>query len=64
MKLTRSVYCGELLYSHYGAFTLTESETDKMATVPNDISVFVQYEHLNTILQKQFFEECKCGIDF
>ena len=31
----------------YDAFTLTETKiwTDKMATVPNDIAVSVQYEH-------------------
>ena len=37
-------------------FTLTEIETqtNKMATVPNVINVSVQYEHLNTVLYKPF----------
>ena len=49
---------------------LTETETDKMATVFNGIGVSVQYEHLNTALYKQFFIglslglglcQCKCS---
>ena len=45
--------------------TLTEAgpETDsnKLASVPNGISVLVQYEHLHTILYKQFFIGlCRC----
>ena len=48
------------------AFTLTETETDKMATVFNGIGVSVQYEHLNTVVYKQFFIglslcQCKCS---
>ena len=41
----------------HDAFRLTETEweTDKMATVPNGISVSVQYEHLHTVLCKPFF---------
>ena len=37
-------------------FTLTEIETEtkKMVTVPNVISVSVQYEHLTTVLYKPF----------
>ena len=35
------------------AFTLTETETDAMAIVLEDIAVLVQYEH-HTIVQKQF----------
>ena len=38
----------------YGTFTLTETdivtEIDKMATVPNGISVSVQYEQLPTVI--------------
>ena len=43
-----------------GPFTLAESEIetdteiDKMATVPNDIGVLVQCEHLHTFLYKPF----------
>ena len=43
-----------------GAFTITEpntdteTKTDKMATIPNGISVSVQYEYLHTILYKLF----------
>ena len=34
----------EISYISYGAFTLTDTETDtiKMATIPNDISVSLQ----------------------
>ena len=43
-----------------GAFTIreteadTETETDKMAIVPNGIRVPVQYKYLHTILIKPF----------
>ena len=49
------------LKSNYGAFTLTETEndtetnTDNMPIASNGIRVSVQYEHLHTILHKQFF---------
>ena len=40
----------------YGTFTLTETDTvteiDEMAIVPNGISVWVQYEHLHTVIYK------------
>ena len=45
----------------YDAFTSTNTETDtstetdKTPTVPNDIGVSVQYEHLHTILYNPFF---------
>ena len=45
----------------YSAFTLTETESDngtethKMATVFNGISVSVQFKYIHTILYKQFF---------
>ena len=47
----------EISYISYGPFTLTETETEtnKMATIPNDISVSVQYEHLHTILLQAIF---------
>ena len=34
---------------------LTDIETDKIATVPNDIGLSVQYDHLHTILYKTFY---------
>ena len=41
--------------------TLTETDANKLAAVPNGISVLVQYEHLHTILYKQFFIGlCRC----
>ena len=40
-----------------GAFALTgtETDTDKMATVPSGIAVPIEYEHLHTIPHKLFF---------
>ena len=47
----RVLYFGIVRTQHNGALTLTAAKTDdKMATVPNGISVSVQYEHLHTIL--------------
>ena len=53
MKLLLDSGCIISFYG-YGTFTLTETdivtEIDKMATVPNGISVSVQYEHLLTVI--------------
>ena len=40
--------------SQYAALTLTQTEIDKLATVPNGIGVSLQYEHFHIILYKPF----------
>ena len=51
-----------------GAFTqrprpiVRERETDKITTVPNGISVSVQYQHFHTIVCKSFFIGLSIGL--
>ena len=77
IHLGNTVHLTKAFKKSYSVFTLIETETDtktdpdKIAAVPNGFDVFVQYEHLHTILYKPFlsvsvsvFVSCQCEDPF